>query len=81
MIGIHAQGLKLQEIANKLNCSVSIVKKWLRRYREGEIISDKSRDPYNREVKNTHFNQHLLKEIKEKFPFFGSRRIAHEIEK
>jgi len=81
MIGLHAQGLKLQEIADKLNCSVSAVKKWLRRYREGDIIADKSRAPHNREVKNTQFNQHLVKEIKEKFPFFGSRRIAHEIEK
>jgi len=81
MIGLRAQGLKLQEIAEKLNCSVSVVKKWLRRYKEGEIISDKSRAPHNREVKNTQFNQHLVKEIKEKYPFFGCRRIAHEIQK
>ena len=38
MIGLHEQGLKLQEIADKLNCSVSVVKKWLRRYREGDIM-------------------------------------------
>lgn len=81
MIGLHEQGLKLHEIADKLNCSVSVVKKWLRRYREGEIISDKSRAPLHREMKNTQFNQHMVKEILEKFPFYGSRRIAHTIEK
>jgi transposase InsO family protein len=81
MIGLHTQGLKLQEIADKLNCSVSVVKKWLRRYREGDIIADKSRAPIHREVKNTQFNQHMVKEILEQFPFYGSRRIAHTIEK
>lgn len=81
MIGLHAQGLKLQEIAEKLNCSVSVVKKWLRRYREGDIIADKSRAPHNREVKNTQLHQHIVKEILEKFPFYGSRRVAHTIEK
>ena len=75
------QGLKLDEIAENLNCSVSVVKKWIRRYREGDIIADKSRAPLHREVKNTQFNQHMVKEILEKFPFYGSRRIAHTIEK
>jgi transposase InsO family protein len=81
MIALRDQGLKLSEIAEKLNCSVSVVKKWLHRYREGDIIADKSRAPLNREVKNTQFNQHMVKEILEKSPFYGSRRIAHEIEK
>jgi len=81
MIGLHEQGLKLNEIAENLNCSISVVKKWLRRYREGDIISDKSRAPLHREVKNTSFHQHMVKEILEKFPFYGSRRIAHTIEK
>ena len=80
MIELRDQGLKLNEIAERLNCSVSVVKKWLRRYREGEIIADKSR-AHHREVKNTQFNQHMVAEILEKFPFYGSRRIAHTIEK
>ncbi|MCX6685046.1 MAG: DDE-type integrase/transposase/recombinase [Methanoregula sp.] len=81
MIGLHDQGLKLHEIAENLNCSVSVVKKWLRRYREGDHIGDKSRAPLHREVKNTQFNQFIVKGVIEKFPFYGSRRIAHEIEK
>jgi putative transposase len=81
MVALRNQGFKLDEIADKLNCSVSVVKKWLRRYREGEVIGDKSRAPLNREVKNTQFHQHIVKDIKEKFPFYGCRRIAHEIEK
>jgi transposase InsO family protein len=81
MIALRDQGLKLSEIANKLNCSVSVVKKWLRRYYTGDHIADKSRAPFHREVKNTQFNQHLVKEILDEFPFYGSRRIAHEIEK
>jgi transposase len=81
IIELRDQGLKLNEIADKLNCSVSVVKKWLRRNREGELISDKSRAPLNREVKNTQFHQHMVKEILAKFPFYGSRRVAHEIEK
>jgi hypothetical protein len=80
MIALREQGLKLEEIADKLHCSVSVVKKWLRRYKEGEIISDKSRAPLHREMKNTQFNQHIVGEIVRKFPFFGSRRIAHQIE-
>lgn len=66
MIGLRAQGLKILEITDELNCSVSVIKKWLRRYREGEFISDKSRAPLHCEVKNNQFNQHLVKEIKEK---------------
>ena len=31
--------------------------------------------------KNTQFHQSMVKEILEKFPFYGSRRIAHTIEK
>jgi len=81
MIGLPEQGLKLQEIADSLNCSVSVVKKRFRRYREGDIIADKSRAPLHREVKNTQFNQHMVKEILEQFPFYGSCRIAHQIEK
>jgi transposase len=81
MIELRNQGFKLEEIADRLNCSVSVVKKWLRRYREGEIIADKSRAPAHREVKNTQFHQHMVKEILEQFPFYGSRRIAHTIEK
>jgi putative transposase len=81
MITLRDQGLALSEIAEKLNCSVSVVKKWLRRYREGDHISDKSRAPLHRDVKNTQFHQHMVKEILENFPFYGSRRIAHEIEK
>jgi len=81
MVGLYEQGFKQSEIAERLNCSVSVVKKWLRRYREGELISDKSRAPLHREVKNTQFNQHLVGEIAKEFPFYGSRRIAHEIEK
>jgi len=81
ILALREQGLKLVEIAENLNCSVSVVKKWLRRYREGNLISDKSRAPLHREVKNTQFHQHMVKEILEKFPFYGSRRIAHTIEK
>ena len=81
MIELRNQGFKLEEIADRLNCSVSVVKKWLRRYREGEIIADKSRAPIHREVKNTQFHQHMVKDILEQFPFYGSRRIAHTIEK
>jgi len=81
MIELHDQGLKLNEIAERLNCSVSVVKKWLRRDREGEVIADKSRAPFHRIVKNTQFHQSMVKEILEKFPFYGSRRIAHTIEK
>jgi transposase len=81
ILELRDQGLRLDEIAEKLNCSVSVVKKWLRRFREGDLIADKSRAPLHREVKNTQFNQHMVREIVEKFPFYGSRRIAHEIEK
>jgi transposase len=81
MVELRNQGFKLEEIAGRLKCSVSVVKKWLRRYREGEIISDKSRAPIHRDVKNTQFHQHMVKEIVEQFPFYGSRRIAHTIEK
>jgi transposase-like protein len=69
MIGLHDQGLKQNEIAEKLNCSVSVVKKWLRRYREGDHIADKSRAPLHREEKNTQFNQHVVKESLKSFPF------------
>jgi transposase InsO family protein len=81
MIELRDQGYKLHEIAERLNCSVSVIKKWLRRNREGDLIADKSRAPLHREVKNTQFNQHMVKEILDKFPFYGSRRIAHTIEK
>ena len=81
MIELRSQGLKLEEIAETLHCSVSVVKKWLRRDREGDIIGDKSRAPFHRTVKNTQFHQSMVKEILEKFPFYGSRRIAHTIEK
>ena len=81
MVELRDQGYKLQEIAERLNCSVSVVKKWLHRYREGDLITDKSRAPLHREIKNTQFHQHMVKEILEKFPFYGSRRIAHTIEK
>ena len=81
ILALREQGLKLAEIAENLNCSVSVVKKWIRRYREGEIIGDKSRAPLHREIKNTQFHQSMVKEILEKFPFYGSRRIAHTIEK
>jgi transposase len=57
MITLHNQGFKLNEIAENLNCSISVVKKWLRRYREGDLISDKSRAPLHRDMKNTQFNQ------------------------
>lgn len=57
------------------------MKKWLRRYREGDLISDKSRAPLHRAVKNTQFNHYCVKETLAKFPFYGSRRVAHEIEK
>ena len=80
ILALREQGLNV-EIAENLNCSVSVVKKWLRRYRKGDIIADKSRAPLHREVKNTQFHQHMVKEILEKFPFYGSRRIAHTIEK
>jgi hypothetical protein len=53
MIRLYEQGFKQSEIADKLNCSISVVKKWLRRYRKGDIIADKSRAPLHREVKNT----------------------------
>ena len=36
ILALREQGLKLAEIAENLNCSVSVVKKWIRRYREGE---------------------------------------------
>jgi len=81
MISLREAGHKQSEIAAMLNCSVPVVKKWLRRYREGDLIADKSRAPLHRDVKNTQFNQHCVKEIQEKFPFYGSRRIAHEIKK
>jgi transposase InsO family protein len=81
MVELRNQGFKLGEIADRLNCSVSVVKKWLRRYREGDVIGDKSRAPLHREVKNTQFNQYMVGEILKEFPFYGSRRIAHEIEK
>jgi transposase InsO family protein len=81
MVGLYEQGFKQSEIAERLNCSVSVVKKWLRRYREGELISDKSRAPIHRDVKNTQYNQYLVGEISKEFPFYGCRRIAHEIEK
>jgi transposase InsO family protein len=81
IIELRDQGHKLREIAEKLNCSVSVVKKWLRRNREGDLISDKPRAPLHRDVKNTQYNQYLVGEILKEFPFYGSRRIAHEIEK
>jgi len=81
IIELRDQGLKLNEIAERLNCSVSVVKKWLRRNREGDLISDISRAPLHRYVKNTQYNQYLVGEILNEFPFYGCRRIAHEIEK
>jgi transposase len=81
IIALREQGLKLNEIAENLNCSVSVVKKWLSRYYNGDVIADKSRAPIHREIKNTQFHQHMVKEILEQFPFYGSRRIAHTIEK
>jgi transposase len=81
IIELRNQGHKLHEIAENLNCSISAVKKWLRRNRKGDLISDKSRAPLHREVKNTQYNQYLVGEILNEFPFYGCRRIAHEIEK
>ncbi len=81
IIGLREQGLKISEIAENLNCSVSVIKKWIRRYREGELLSDISRAPLHRDVKNTQFHQHLIAQIVNEFPFYGSRRIAHQIEK
>lgn len=81
MVELHNSGYTQKEIAQALNCSVPVVKKWLRRYLEGDLITDKSRAPLHRDVKNTQFNQHCVKEILAKYPFYGSRRIAHEIER
>jgi len=81
IIALREQGLKLGEIAENLNCSISVVKKWLHRYHSGDIIGDKSRAPVHRVIKNTHYHQSLVAQIVTEFPFFGCRRIAHEIEK
>ncbi|WP_250987732.1 DDE-type integrase/transposase/recombinase [Methanoculleus oceani] len=81
MVELHSAGHTQKEIADALNCSVSVVKKWLRRWREGDSLKDQSRAPLHREVKDTQFNQYLVAETLEKYPFYGSRRIAHEIEK
>jgi len=81
MVELQGMGRTQREIADALNCSNSVVKKWLRRYREGDHLEDQSRAPLHREIKNTEYARKLVKEIKEKFPFYGSRRISHEIEK
>jgi transposase len=81
IIALHESGYNQTEIARALNCSVGVVNKWLKRHAEGYTLTEQSRAPAHREIKNTQFHQHLVTDILKAFPFYGSRRIAHTIEK
>jgi transposase len=81
IVALHQGGYRQAEIAEALHCSLGVVNKWIKRYVGGDLLGDKSRAPLHREEKNTQFHQYLVAEILKKYPFYGSRRVAREIEK
>jgi putative transposase len=72
-----------KDIALLFNCSEWVVKKWIRRYREygPEGLKDLSRAPHRREIKVTFFVKEWVRDLITEFPYMGSRRIAHMIER
>lgn len=72
-----------KDIALLLNCSERVVRKWISRYRtQGtEGLKDLSRAPHQRVIKKTPQLRQWVAQVMKQYPFYGCRRVAHEIEK
>ncbi len=84
MIKLYESGEYNQsEIAKLFNSSRKSVNKWINRYNTYGIdgIKDETRAPHNREIKVTGYVKEWVKDLMVEFPYMGSRRISHIIEK
>lgn len=84
MVLLYETGKYTQkDIALLFNCSEWVVNKWISRYKKygPEGLKDLSRAPHHRDIKVTGFVKEWVKDLMEEFPYMGSRRIAHMIEK
>jgi transposase len=84
MVKVYESGNYTQlEIARLFNASRKSVNKWINRYQEHGIegLLDESRAPKRRERKVVDFVYYWVRDLMTEFPYMGSRRIAHMIEK
>lgn len=55
--------------------------KWLNRYRNGEGLSDRSREPFHTPNKTPKKTEQLILELREARPAWGARKLRHVLEK
>jgi len=72
-----------KDIALLFNCSEWVVNKWIVRYNKqgSKGLKDISRAPHHRKEVVTDFVYCWVRDLMKEFPYMGSRRIAHMIEK
>ncbi|MHA2344428.1 MAG: DDE-type integrase/transposase/recombinase [Candidatus Hodarchaeales archaeon] len=84
MVKVYESGNYTQlEIARLFNASRKSVNKWINRYNKHGIegLNNESNAPKRRERKVVDFVYYWVRDLMTEFPYMGSRRIAHMIEK